>query len=85
MRKLIVFVETFALTAVTVTVITMNPQTAQMMVAASQAANGPQESVIERIIAFAQAAGTVAMLTVLRRASMVLMGRYEVPDKDPFL
>jgi hypothetical protein len=73
MRKLIVFVETFALTAVTVTVITMNPQTAQMM--ASQAANGPQESVIGRIIAFAQAAGTVAMLTVLRRASMVLMGR----------
>ena len=64
MRKLIVFVETFALTALTVTAITMNPQTAQMMVAACQAANSPQESVIGRIIAFAQAAGTVAMLTV---------------------
>jgi hypothetical protein len=64
MRKLIVFVEAFALTAVTVTAITMNPQMGQMMVEASQAANGPQESVMGRIIAFAQAAGTVAMLTV---------------------
>jgi hypothetical protein len=46
MRKLIVLVEAFALTAVTVTAITMNSQTAQMMVAASQAANSPQEGVI---------------------------------------
>jgi hypothetical protein len=64
MRKLIVFVEAFALTAVTVIAITMNLQTAQMMVAASQAANGPQKSVMGRINAFAQAAATVAMLTM---------------------
>jgi hypothetical protein len=35
-----------------------------MMVAASQAANRPQESVMDKIIAFVQAAGTVAVLTV---------------------
>jgi hypothetical protein len=64
MRKLIVLLEAFALAAVTLTAITINPQTAQMIVAASQAANGPQESALRRIIAFAQAAGTVAMLTV---------------------
>jgi hypothetical protein len=64
MRKLIVLLEAFALPAVTLTAITINPQTAQMIVAASQAANGPQESTLRRIIAFAQATGTVAMLTV---------------------
>ena len=37
---------------------------AQMIVAASQAANPPQESVMRKISAFAQAAGTVAVLTV---------------------
>ncbi len=45
-------------------VVTINPQTGQMMVAASQAANGPQNSAMGKIIAFARAAGTVAMLTV---------------------
>ena len=64
MRKLIVLVEAFALAAGIVMVTTINPQTVQMMVAASQAANGPHTSVIEKIIAFAQAAGNVAMLTV---------------------
>ncbi len=64
MRKLIVLVEAFALAAITATVITINPQTEEMMVAASQAANGPHASAIEKIIAFAQAAGNVAMLTV---------------------
>jgi hypothetical protein len=45
-------------------VVTINPQTGQMMVAASQAANGPQDSAMGKIIAFARAAGTVAVLTV---------------------
>jgi hypothetical protein len=35
-----------------------------MMVAASRAANGPQESASGKIIAFARTAGTVAVLTV---------------------
>ena len=64
MRKLIVLVEAFALAAGIVTIATINPQTGQMMVAASQAANGPQESAMGKIIAFARAAGTVAVLTV---------------------
>lgn len=64
MRKIIVLVEVFALAAITVMAITINPQTAQMMVAASQAANPPQESIMRKISAFAQAAGTVAVLTV---------------------
>jgi hypothetical protein len=63
-REIIVLVEVFALAAVTVTAIAINPQTAQMMAAASQAANAPQERVMRKIIAFAQAAGTVAVLTV---------------------
>jgi hypothetical protein len=46
MRKLIVLLEAFALAAVTLTAITINPQTVQMIVAASQAANGPQESAL---------------------------------------
>jgi hypothetical protein len=46
------------------TSLTINPQTGQMMVAASQAANGPQGSAMGKIIAFARAAGTVAVLTV---------------------
>jgi len=42
----------------------LNPQMGQMMVAASRAANGPQESAMGKIIAFARVAGTVAVLTV---------------------
>ena len=64
MKKIIVLVEAFALAAGIVTVAAVNPQTAQMMVAASKAADGPHESAMAKIIAFAQAAGTVAMLTV---------------------
>jgi hypothetical protein len=64
MRKLIVLVEAFALAAVIVTMASINPQRGQMMVAASRAANGPQESAMGKIIAFARAAGTVAVLTV---------------------
>jgi ApbE superfamily uncharacterized protein (UPF0280 family) len=64
MRKIIVLVEVFALAAIPVTAIAINPQTAQMMVAASQAANPPQERLLRKIIAFAQAAGTVAALTI---------------------
>ena len=64
MRKLIVLVEALALAAGIVIVAAVNPQTGQMMVAASQAVNRPQESVMGKIIAFVQAAGTVAVLTV---------------------
>ena len=64
MRKLIVLVEAFALAAIIVTMATINPQRGQMMVAASRTANGPQESAMGKIIAFARAAGTVAVLTV---------------------
>jgi hypothetical protein len=64
MRKLIALVEALALAAAIVMVTTINPQTWQMMVAASRAANGPQESAMGKIIAFARAAGTVAVLTV---------------------
>jgi uncharacterized protein with PQ loop repeat len=64
MRKLIVFIEALGLAAVTVTAIIMNPRTAEMMVAASQAAISPHASAIEKIIAFAQAASAVALLTV---------------------
>ena len=62
MRKLIVLVEAFALAAVIVTMASINP--GQMMVAASRAANGSQESAMGKIIAFSGAAGTVAVLTV---------------------
>ena len=64
MKKIIVLVEALALAAVIVAVAAVNPQTGQMIVAASQAANDPQESAIGKIIAFAKAAGTVAVLTV---------------------
>jgi hypothetical protein len=64
MRKIIVLVEVFALAAAPVTAVAINPQTEQMMVAASQAANAPQERVMWKIITFAQAAATVAVLTV---------------------
>jgi hypothetical protein len=64
MRKLIALVEALALAAGIVMAITINPQTVQMMVAASQAANSPHASAIEKIIAFARAAGNVAVLTV---------------------
>jgi hypothetical protein len=63
MKKLIVL-EALALAACIVTLVAVNPQTGQMMVAASQAVNRPQESVTGKIIAFVQAAGSVAMLTV---------------------
>jgi hypothetical protein len=46
MKKLFVFVEAFAFAAVTVGVITINPPTMQMMVAASQTANSPQASAV---------------------------------------
>jgi hypothetical protein len=46
MRKLIILTEAFALAALAVTAITINAQTGQMMVAASQIANRPQESAI---------------------------------------
>ena len=64
MRKIIVLVEVFALAAAPVTAVAIYPQAEQMMVAASQAANIPQERVMWKIIAFAQAAATVAVLTV---------------------
>ena len=64
MRKLIALVDALALAAGIVALATINPQTGQMIVAASQAANDPQESTIGKIIAFAKAAGTVAVLTV---------------------
>jgi hypothetical protein len=64
MRKLTVLLQAFALAVGIVTMATINPQTGQMMVAASRAANGPQESAMGKIIAFARAAGTVAVLTV---------------------
>ena len=64
MRKLIALVEALALAAGIVAVVTFNPQTGQMIIAASQAANDPQESAIGKIIAFAKAAVTVAVLTV---------------------
>jgi hypothetical protein len=64
MRKLVVLIEALALAAVVVTTITINPQTAHMITAASEAANRPHASFMEKIIAFARAAGTVAMLTV---------------------
>ena len=57
-------VEALALAAGIVIVAAVNPPTGQMMVAASQAANGPQDSAMGKIIAFARAAGTVAVLTV---------------------
>ena len=53
MRKLIVLVEALALAAGIVIVAAVNPQTGQMMVAASQAANGPHESFMRKVIAFA--------------------------------
>jgi hypothetical protein len=64
MRKLIILLEASALAAVTLTAISINSHPQQMMVAASQIANRPQESAIGKIIASAQAAGTVAVLTV---------------------
>ena len=64
MRKLIVLVEALALATCIVAVAYINPQTMEMMIAASQAATSPHASAFEKIIAFAQAAGAVAMLTV---------------------
>ena len=42
MRKLVVLVEAFVLAAGIVTIAAINPQTGQMMVAASRAAKSPQ-------------------------------------------
>jgi hypothetical protein len=64
MRKLITLIEALAFAAAIVTVVAIKPQTGEMMLAASQAANGPHASVMQQIIAFAQAASTVAVLTV---------------------
>jgi hypothetical protein len=64
MRKLTILVEAFALAAIIVTAITINPQWTQTMAVAVQAAEPPQESAMGKIIAFAQAAGTVAVLTI---------------------
>jgi hypothetical protein len=60
MRKLIVLVEALALAVAIVVVAAVNPQTGHMMVAASQAANGPHETFMRKVIGFAQAAGTAA-------------------------
>ena len=64
MRKLIVLVEALALATGIVVVTFINPDTVEMMVAASQAANRPEQSAIRKIIVFVQAVGNVAMLTV---------------------
>jgi hypothetical protein len=64
MRKIIVLVEIFVFAAFPVTVIAINPQTAQMIVVASQAANLSQGRAMRKIIPFTQAAVTVAALTV---------------------
>jgi len=64
MRKLIVLVEALALATGIVAVTFINPDTVEMMVAASQAANRPEQSAIGKIIVFVQAVGNVAMLTV---------------------
>jgi hypothetical protein len=48
-KKIIVLVEALALAAGIVAVATINPQTGQMIVAASQAANDPQESAIGKM------------------------------------
>jgi hypothetical protein len=44
MRKLIVLVEAFAFATCIVAVASINPQTMEMMLAASQAANHPEQS-----------------------------------------
>lgn len=64
MKKLIVLAEALALATCIVAVAFINPQTTEMMVAASQAANQEGQSAIRKMIVFAQAAGNVAMLTV---------------------
>ena len=64
MRKLTVLVDAFVLAAIIVTTITINPQWKQTMAASVQIADPIQESAMGKIIAFAQAAGTVALLTV---------------------
>jgi hypothetical protein len=57
-------VEALALATCVVAVASTNPQTAEMMVAASQAANHREQSVIGKIIIFSQAVGDVARLTI---------------------
>jgi hypothetical protein len=61
MRKLIVLVEALALATCIVAVASINPQTVEMVVAASQAANHPEQNAIGKIIVFAQTVGNVAM------------------------
>ena len=57
-------VEALALATGIVAVTFINPDTVEMMVAASQAANRPEQSAIGKIIVFVQAVGNVANLTV---------------------
>jgi len=64
LRKLTVLVEAFVLAVIIVTTITINPQWKQTMAASVQIADPIQENAMGKIIAFAQAAGTVALLTV---------------------
>jgi Flp pilus assembly protein CpaB len=59
MKKLIVLVEALALATCIVAVAFIIPQTTEMMVAASQAANHPEQSAVRKIIVFAQAVGNV--------------------------
>jgi len=59
-----VLVEALALATGIVAVTFINPDTVEMMVAASQAANRPEQSAIGKIIVFVQAVGNVANLTV---------------------
>ena len=53
-----------ALATGVVTVAAVNPQTVEMMVAASEATNQEGQSAIGKIVVFAQAVGNVAMLTI---------------------
>ena len=63
-KKLIVLIEGLTLAIGIATVTLINPDTVEMMVAASQAANRPEQSAIGKIIVFVRAVGNVAMLTV---------------------
>ena len=63
-KKLIVLIEALALAIGIVTVAFINPDTVEMMAAASQAANRPEQSAIGKIIVFVHAVCNVAMLTV---------------------
>jgi hydroxypyruvate isomerase len=84
MRKLIVMLlEGLALATGVVTVAAVNPQTTEMMVAASEAANQEGQSAIRKIIVFAQAAGNVAMLTVHPQSATAWPQQRPVPSERP--